>query len=123
VDAVLAATAVSDSVLVDAGTRSCPTYTVHLAEALLSLVRDPAYGVFHIVGGGSCTKLQLANTVLREVGSGARAVPLVDDLTSRATRNLVLATQHREVPPLPDWPLAVRIHLQAQTRIEDEFGA
>ena len=114
IDAVLAAAAVSDSVPVDTGTRSCPTYTVHLAEAMVELMRLPAYGVFHITGGGSCTKLQLARRVLREAGSAAKAVPLIAGFQGAATRNLVLATQRPEVPRLPDWPLALRIHLEAR---------
>jgi dTDP-4-dehydrorhamnose reductase len=114
VEAVLAAAAASDTVPVDAATRSCPTYTVHLAEALLSLVQRPAYGLFHIVGRGSCTKLQLARNVLREARSRARAVPLIDGLDAGATRNLVLASQRREILHLPDWQLGVRMHLKAR---------
>ena len=114
VEAVLAATAVSHTVPVDTGTRSCPTYTIHLAEAIAALVRKSARGLFHIVGGGSCTKLQLARNVLREVGSRARAVPLIASFNVSATRNLVLGTERPEVPRLADWPLALRMHLEAQ---------
>jgi dTDP-4-dehydrorhamnose reductase len=116
VEAVLAAAAVSDTVPVDTGTRSSPTYTSHLADAMIALVRQPAYGVFHIVGSGSCTKLQLARSVLREARSRARAVPLIAGFNGGAMRNLVLATQRPEIPQLPHWPLAVRMHLEARAQ-------
>lgn len=113
VEAALAAGAVADRVPVDATISSSPTYTRHLADALLLLVRRPAYGIFHLAGRGVCTELQLARSVLRLSRSGAQAVALEDDPShpSGETVDLVLGTRRTELPPLPDWRLGVRAYL------------
>src|SRR5579875_3807223 len=38
----------------------CPTFTGHLAAALLALAGDPVAGVLHVAGGGECSWFQFA---------------------------------------------------------------
>ena len=33
----------------------CPTYTGHLAQALLTIAETRAHGVLHVAGGGQCS--------------------------------------------------------------------
>jgi dTDP-4-dehydrorhamnose reductase len=116
VDAALSAGAGSDRVPVDAHVTSSPTYTGHLAQALIGIVRRPAYGIFHLAGGGSCTELQLARTALRSADSPAQVIAL-EETTTPATpvRCLALSTRRSEVAPLPDWRLGLRDYLEART--------
>jgi dTDP-4-dehydrorhamnose reductase len=114
VEAVLDAAADSDVVPVAADTKSCPTFTRHLSEALVHLVENPAFGVFHVTGRGSCTKLQFARNVLRIAGLRARVVPLLDRGVGDAPRNLVLTTRRMEIPRLPRWQAGVHAYLDAR---------
>ena len=51
-----------------------PTYTVHLAEALLRLVEIGARGLFHVTGRGAATWFRLAQETLRAAGLDPRVV-------------------------------------------------
>ncbi len=54
----------------------CPTYTVHLAEALAGIVTQPHYGTYHAVNSGSCTWYDLARAVLAEAGISVEIQPV-----------------------------------------------
>src|SRR4051794_26257720 len=41
----------------------CPTYTGHLAEALVRLADTHAYGVHHVAGGGRCSWYEFAQEI------------------------------------------------------------
>jgi dTDP-4-dehydrorhamnose reductase len=45
-----------------------PTYAPDLAEALAQLVRQPAYGTYHFVNQGVCSRHEWAVEVLRLAG-------------------------------------------------------
>lgn len=45
-----------------------PTYAGDLAEAIIKLIDVPAYGVYHLVNEGACSRYELASEVLRLVG-------------------------------------------------------
>lgn len=45
-----------------------PTYALDLAEAIGQLVRIPAYGIYHFVNGGVCSRFELARATLDLVG-------------------------------------------------------
>jgi dTDP-4-dehydrorhamnose reductase len=86
----------------------CPTFTGHLARALVSLASgDPVPGVVHVAGGGQCSWFEFA----REIVHAAR---LACDVRPGATADLrqparrpeysVLGTERGSLSPaLPDW--------------------
>lgn len=45
-----------------------PTYTGHLAEAILRLISAEAYGLYHVTGLGACTRAGFAQYVLQQAG-------------------------------------------------------
>jgi dTDP-4-dehydrorhamnose reductase len=45
-----------------------PTYTGHLAEAILHLIATGAYGVYNVTSLGSCTRAGFAQFVLQQAG-------------------------------------------------------
>lgn len=45
-----------------------PTYTGHLAKAILSLIVTGAYGIYNITGLGACTRAGFAQYVLQQAG-------------------------------------------------------
>ncbi len=53
-----------------------PTYVPDLVKAIVSLVRQPVYGVYHFTNGGSCSRLQWAERILALAGrSGVSVAP------------------------------------------------
>ncbi len=45
-----------------------PTYAVDVAEAISRLVREPAYGTYHLVNEGYCSRYDFAGEILRQTG-------------------------------------------------------
>ncbi|WP_320668812.1 dTDP-4-dehydrorhamnose reductase [Patulibacter defluvii] len=91
-----------------------PTWTGHLAPALVRLAATDATGVAHTAGGGQVSWCGLAAEVFAAIGGGTRAVPVTTDAFPRPAKRpawSVLATTRDDVPPLPDWREGVRAHL------------
>src|SRR2546422_1289720 len=51
-----------------------PTWTVDLATAIARLIRQPAYGAYHLANSGSCSRKEWAEKILRLGGLGTTAV-------------------------------------------------
>jgi len=83
----------------------CPTFTGHLAQALVSLAEDPMPGVVHVAGAGSCSWHQLAVATIAAGGLDCAVRPIATDqypLPARRPANSVLRSE-RGAPELPDW--------------------
>ncbi|MBN1401266.1 MAG: dTDP-4-dehydrorhamnose reductase [Anaerolineae bacterium] len=53
-----------------------PTYAADLAQGLLQLVAQPAYGVYHLSNAGACSRYEWAQEILRLAGrSDVRLLP------------------------------------------------
>ena len=84
----------------------CPTFTGHLAGALLELAATRPLGVVHAAGGGRCSWYEFAREIVRACGLTARVRPgRTEDLARPAPRPAfsVLGTERPGVPRLPDW--------------------
>jgi dTDP-4-dehydrorhamnose reductase len=96
----------------------CPTYTGHLAPALLRIAERGATGVMHVAGGGRCSWYELAVATFEEAGVACRVRPQsTADLGRPAPRPAfsVLSSTRADVPVLPTWREGLRAHL---TRVE-----
>ena len=78
-DTILRAAAAGKSLRVVNDQRGCPTYTVHLAEALAAIIAQPHYGTYHAVNSGACTWYELACFVTREAGLEVEITPCSTD--------------------------------------------
>jgi len=85
----------------------CPTFTGHLAGALLSLGEHRVPGVVHVAGGGQCSWFQFARTIVEAAEIDCSVEPCTTaDFPRPAPRPAysVLRTERgTEVPLLPDW--------------------
>jgi len=82
-----------------------PTFTGHLAEALLELVVTDDYGVHHVAGSGSCSWFEFAGEILERAGVDCAVRPCTTEEFPRPARrpaNSVLASE-RGSPALPAW--------------------
>jgi len=86
---------------------TCPTFTAHLAAALLSLAAaDPRpLGLLHLAPAGQCSWYQFAVEIMRRADAGTRIVPgSTADLARPAPRPAYsVMRSERGAPQLPDW--------------------
>lgn len=84
--------------------RGRPTYTPHLAEAVIRLARlardsDVARGIVHYADADECTWFDFARAIAEESGSDVRVVPVTTDEFPRPARRpaySVLSTERYE---------------------------
>jgi dTDP-4-dehydrorhamnose reductase len=84
----------------------CPTYTAHLADALVRLIGTTAFGIHHIAGGGECSWYEFAEEIFRQSTLEVRMLSMTTaELSRPAPRPAysVLATERSEAIYLPDW--------------------
>jgi dTDP-4-dehydrorhamnose reductase len=86
----------------------CPTFTGHLARALLSLAASdaPPLGVLHVAGSGRCSWFQFATEIVELSDLNCEITPArTADMARPAPRpaNSVLASERPEAPRLPHW--------------------
>jgi dTDP-4-dehydrorhamnose reductase len=85
----------------------CPTYTGHLAEALLDLAASGAQGIFHVAGGGRpCSWHDFAIEIFRQAGVACRVLPCTTEEFPRPAPRpaySALTSERPEMPVLPPW--------------------
>ena len=93
----------------------CPTFTGHLATALVDLGVTPVrpMGIVHVAGGGDCSWYEFAREIVAGSGLQCEVRPCTTaDMPRPATRPAysVLRTE-RDAPVLPDWRLGLSEYL------------
>jgi dTDP-4-dehydrorhamnose reductase len=98
----------------------CPTFTGHLAGALLTLARTRVAGIVHVAGGGQCSWFEFATAIVEAGELGCAVRPgRTADLGRPAPRPAysVLGTERAsEVPRLPDWRVGLAEYIAAGVR-------
>jgi dTDP-4-dehydrorhamnose reductase len=107
VDTMLALGTQRDEVRVVTDQVGCPTWTGHLAGALVALAERPrATGIHHIAGGGSCSWNELAVAVFERAGIACRVLPATSDEFPRPARRpaySVLGSERADALVLAPW--------------------
>jgi dTDP-4-dehydrorhamnose reductase len=92
----------------------CPTYTGHLAPALIAIAARGLTGTMHVAGGGRCSWFDLAVATFAETGITCRVRPQsTADLGRPAPRPAfsALESTRTDAPTLPAWRDGLRAHL------------
>jgi dTDP-4-dehydrorhamnose reductase len=96
----------------------CPTWTAHLAQALLDLAaRTDGWGVYHAAAAGSCSWCELAREIFSATGTPCRVRPgRTLDLARPAPRPAysVLGSARADAPALPEWRAGLDGYLAAR---------
>jgi dTDP-4-dehydrorhamnose reductase len=101
----------------------CPTFTGHLAAALLKLATEPAariQGVLHLAADGQCSWFDFACEILRSAGLSTTVTPCTTDEFPRPARRpaySVMRSTHAEAPTLPDWHTGLRDYLVQTSKV------
>lgn len=83
----------------------CPTFTGHLAEALVALAERRTPGVLHVASAGHCSWHEFAAAIVAAGGLDCPVRPITTaeyPLPARRPANSVLSSE-RGAPRLPDW--------------------
>jgi dTDP-4-dehydrorhamnose reductase len=105
VETMLALGSRRDELLVVDDQVGSPTFTGHLAEALVALAEGSERGILHVAGAGSCSWFEFARAIFERAGTEADVRPCTTDEFPRPARrpaNSVLASE-RGAPGLPAW--------------------
>jgi len=95
----------------------CPTFTGHLASALVEIAERRLTGVLHVAGGGSCSWHELAQATFDEAGADCRAVPVTTaEFPRPAPRPAwsVLRSTRPDAPALPPWREGLSAYLRSE---------
>jgi dTDP-4-dehydrorhamnose reductase len=115
VDTMLALGDERDEVSVVTDQVGSPTWTAHLAEALVELAeRRGDVGILHAAGAGACSWYELAVEVFDRAGVRCRVLPTTSDRFPRPARRpaySVLGTERDDAPVLPAWQDGVAAYL------------
>jgi dTDP-4-dehydrorhamnose reductase len=93
----------------------CPTWTGHLAEALLEIAERPDTGLFHCCGAGTCSWYDFTVEIFDRAGVKCRVRPTTTDAFPRPARRpaySVMVSERPEAPVLPPWPDALGDYLR-----------
>jgi dTDP-4-dehydrorhamnose reductase len=83
----------------------CPTFTGHLARALLTLAQDPVPGVLHVAGAGSCSWFEFATEIMAVAGTECDVRPIATDAYPTPAQRPAYSVleSERGAPELPPW--------------------
>jgi len=92
----------------------CPTYTGHLADALVRLLDGDDHGLHHIAAGGACSWFEFAVEIFEQAGVECRTLSCTTEEFPRPARRpaySVLGTERDYAFYLPDWQNGLRSYL------------
>jgi len=84
----------------------CPTYTRHLAAAILTLVEAKVTGIVHAAGAGECSWHDFARAIFERANVDAELSPCTTGEFPRPAPRpaySVLRSERADVPALPRW--------------------
>ncbi len=111
---ILGLAADRDQIDVVADQVGSPTWSGHLAPALVELAARTDTGIFHGAGGGACSWHELATEAVRQSGVACEVVPVTSDRFPRPAPRpafSVLGSERDDPIVLPDWRDGVRAYL------------
>jgi dTDP-4-dehydrorhamnose reductase len=109
-----------DELTVVADQVGCPTFTGHLADALVEVAETRPLGLLHIAGGGQCSWFQFAQAVVAAAGAHCTVTPgRTEDLGRPAPRpaySVLRSERLGDAPLLPDWEQGLDDYLEEVTK-------
>lgn len=103
----------------------CPTFTGHLAQALVGLAESavapsggtvpPPLGILHVAAAGECSWFEFARETLARAGSATVVRPCTTDEFPRPARRPAYSVMRsgRGAPALPSWQDGLDVYLTA----------
>jgi dTDP-4-dehydrorhamnose reductase len=115
VDTMIRLGAERDELRVVDDQRGCPTFTGHLAQALVAVAERRPTGVLHAAGRGETTWFELARATFEKTGAPVHVEPCTTaEFPRPAPRPAysVLGSARTDAPTLPSWRDGLRAYLR-----------
>ncbi|TEU04042.1 MAG: dTDP-4-dehydrorhamnose reductase [Dehalococcoidia bacterium] len=104
--------------------RGCPTWTYHLAQAVVDLIETERYGIYHITNSEPTTWFEFAREIFRLSGRDIEVLPVTSDQFPRPARR----PQNSVLDPfpltevllreMPSWRQALKEYLQRRNTMK-----
>jgi dTDP-4-dehydrorhamnose reductase len=94
-----------------------PTWSGHLAPAVLGLLERGVSGLVHLTGGGAVSWNGFAKEIFRQAGRSCRVEPATSEQMARPAPRpaySVLESEREDVLPMPDWREGLAGYLAAR---------
>ncbi len=117
VDTMLRLADERDAVQVVNDQTGCPTWTGHLAPALLGMLEREVHGLVHLAGGGAVSWNGFAQEIFRQAERPCRVERATTAQMARPAPRpawSVLASEREDVLPMPDWREGLAGYLAAR---------
>lgn len=113
VETILALGKQRDELRVVNDQRGCPTFSGHLAEALVGLAASDQRGILHLAAAGSCSWFEFAREILSRAGVNSLVKPCNSDEFPRPARRPAYSVlgSERGGPGLPAWQDGLEAYL------------
>ncbi len=113
VETILALGKQRDELRVVSDQRGCPTFSGHLAEALVGLAASDQRGVLHLAAAGSCSWFEFAREILNRAGVNSLVKPCATKDFPRPARRPAYSVlgSERSGPVLPAWQDGLEAYL------------
>jgi len=96
----------------------CPTFTGHLARALVACAEADLRGTAHLAGGGRCSWNEFAQEIVEGTGAGCRVLPATTAGMARPAPRpafSAMVSERDDLPALPPWREGLEAFLTATT--------
>jgi dTDP-4-dehydrorhamnose reductase len=120
VDTMLRLAGEREAVQVVVDQRGCPTWTGHLAPALIGLLEREVRGVVHLAGGGVASWNELARETFRQADVDCQVEPASTAQIARPAPRpawSALQSERADVLPMPDWREGLAGYLAARAGV------
>jgi dTDP-4-dehydrorhamnose reductase len=100
-----------------------PTYTRHLAGAIVLLAESGDYGIHHVAASGACSWFDFAQEIFDQAGMDTRVMAGRTAMLGRPAPRpalSVLVSERRDPTVLPDWRAALAEYLSEREHLAEE---
>jgi dTDP-4-dehydrorhamnose reductase len=119
VQTILHLASTRDSIDVVDDQRGCPTWTNHLAGALIEVARNRTSGILHLVDAPACSWHELARAVVDVAGLNCDVLPCASDRFPRPAARpacSILRSTRPDAPEMGSWRAGITAVVEAAGR-------
>jgi dTDP-4-dehydrorhamnose reductase len=97
----------------------CPTFTGHLARALVGLAGAESLGLLHVVAAGECSWFQFAREIVEQGGEQCQVSPCTTAEFPRPAPRPAFSVlrSERGAPEIPDWRQGLAEYLAVRAQV------
>ena len=98
-----------------------PTYTRHLADALVELIDSEDYGIHHVAAAGRCSWFEFAQEIFDQADLECRVMAGTTEMLGRPAPRpacSVLGSERDDAFALPHWRDGLSDYLAERERLE-----